>query len=71
MSSTTRSPPPPGCLISKVLRAHLLCAAAECPLGVPAMGGVTDAALFGGEERLAEVSHVDPCYGAWTTFIML
>ncbi|CAM9165634.1 unnamed protein product [Ectocarpus sp. 6 AP-2014] len=38
-----------------VLKAHLLCAAAECPLGVPATGGVTDAALFGGEERLAEV----------------
>eukprot|EP00752_Nemacystus_decipiens_P007203 g6448.t1 len=38
-----------------VLRAHLLCAAAECPLGIPTMGGVTDAALFGGEERLAEV----------------
>ena len=39
----------------QVLRAHLLCAAAECPLGVPALGAITDAALFGGDERLQAV----------------
>ncbi|CAM9206801.1 unnamed protein product, partial [Laminaria digitata] len=41
-----------------VLRAHVLCAAAECPLGVPSLGDVTDAALFGGGERLQEVIHM-------------
>ena len=32
-----------------------MCAAAECPLSVPSLGDVTDAALFGGQERLQEV----------------
>lgn len=40
---------------TQVLRAHILCAAAECPLGVPSLGDVTDAALFGGQGRLQEV----------------
>ena len=44
-----------GIVVAQVLSSHLLCAAAECPLGVPNLGDVNDAALFGGKQRLEEV----------------
>ncbi|CAM9143408.1 unnamed protein product [Choristocarpus tenellus] len=38
-----------------ILQSHLLCAAAECPLGVPHLGGVCDEGLFGGRKKMDEV----------------